>query len=170
MTISNETETLKLQPNWRFVLSHPAHFLAFGFGCGLARKAPGTWGTVAAYPLFFVLHALGVQGLVLAALCLPLFIAGVWICGYSGRALGVHDYGGIVWDEIVAMLLVLAFAPATPLAWLLAFVLFRFFDILKPWPIRWLDRHVGGGFGVMVDDLLAALFALAVQWGVWRLL
>ncbi|UJB30611.1 phosphatidylglycerophosphatase A [Chromobacterium sp. Beijing] len=170
MTISNETETLKLQPDWRFVLSHPAHFLAFGFGSGLARKAPGTWGTVAAYPLFFVLNTLGVQGLALAALCLPLFIAGIWICGYSGRALGVHDYGGIVWDEIVAMLLVLAFAPATPLAWLLAFVLFRFFDILKPWPIRWLDRHVGGGFGVMVDDLLAALFALAVQWGIWRLL
>lgn len=170
MTISNETETLKLQPDWRFVLSHPAHFLAFGFGSGLVRKAPGTWGTVAAYPLFFVLNALGVQGLALAALCLPLFIAGIWICGYSGRALGVHDYGGIVWDEIVAMLLVLAFAPATPLAWLLAFVLFRFFDILKPWPIRWLDRHVGGGFGVMVDDLLAALFALAVQWGIWRLL
>ncbi|MCD5364631.1 MULTISPECIES: phosphatidylglycerophosphatase A [Chromobacterium] len=164
MTTSTERETLKLQPDWRFVLSHPAHFLAFGFGSGLARKAPGTWGTLAAYPLFFVLNALGVQGLALAVLCLPLFVAGIWICGYTGKALGVHDYGGIVWDEIVAMLLVLAFTPATPLGWLLAFALFRLFDILKPWPIRWLDRRVGGGFGVMVDDLLAAAFALAAMW------
>ncbi|MDF0604943.1 phosphatidylglycerophosphatase A [Neisseriaceae bacterium TC5R-5] len=163
-------QPLRLIPNWRFVCSHPLHFLAFGFGSGLAKKAPGTWGTLAAYPLFFLLQALGVQGVGLALLCVPLFIAGIWICGFSGTALGVDDYGGIVWDEIVAMLLVLAFTPATPLAWLLAFALFRLFDIVKPWPIRWFDQHVHGGLGVMLDDLWAAGFALLLQTMIWRLL
>ena len=103
-------------------------------------------------------------------LCLPLFLVGIPICGLTGRALGVSDHGGIVWDEIVAMLLVLAFAPATPAGWLLAFVLFRLFDIVKPWPIRWFDRRIHGGFGVMFDDLIAALFAMVVQALVWRFL
>nr|WP_199066333.1 phosphatidylglycerophosphatase A [Chromobacterium sp. ASV5] len=169
MTTSAD-ETLREQPDWRFLMRRPAHFLAFGFGSGLMKKAPGTWGTVAAYPLFFALHALGVGGWWLAALCLPLFVFGIWICDVTGKALGVHDYGGIVWDEIVGVLLVLAFAPATPVGWLLAFVLFRAFDIVKPWPIRWLDARVPGGFGVMIDDILAALFALAAQAAIWAAL
>ncbi|XLM22816.1 phosphatidylglycerophosphatase A, partial [Chromobacterium piscinae] len=95
--------------------------------------------------------------------CLPLFLIGVYVCDVTGKALGVHDYGGIVWDEVVGMLLVLAFAPASWAGWLLAFALFRLFDIVKPWPIRWFDQRVGGGFGVMIDDVIAALFAIAVQ-------
>ncbi|RQO73279.1 phosphatidylglycerophosphatase A [Aquitalea sp. FJL05] len=151
------------RPDWAFLRRHPAHLLAFGFGSGLARKAPGTWGTLVAYPLFFLLHALGVGSLGLTLLCLPLFVLGVWVCQVTGDALGVHDYGGIVWDEVVAMLLVLAYAPASWAGWLLAFALFRLFDIVKPWPIGWFDRRVHGGFGVMLDDIIAALFALLVQ-------
>ncbi|POZ61858.1 phosphatidylglycerophosphatase A family protein [Chromobacterium alticapitis] len=166
--MTTSAETLKIKPDWRFLLRNPAHLLAFGFGSGLMRKAPGTWGTLVAYPLFFPLHALGVSGWTLAALCLPLFLIGVYICDVTGKALGVHDYGGIVWDEVVGMLLVLAFAPASWMGWLVAFALFRVFDIVKPWPIRWFDERVGGGFGVMVDDVIAALFALAVQALIWR--
>ncbi|MGC0153467.1 phosphatidylglycerophosphatase A [Chromobacterium vaccinii] len=166
MTISAETP--KTTPNWRFLLSRPEHLLSFGFGSGLMKKAPGTWGTLVAYPLFFPLQALGVSGWMLVALCLPLFLLGVYVCDVTGKALGVHDYGGIVWDEVVGMLLVLAFAPAGWAGWILAFALFRLFDIVKPWPIRWFDQRVGGGFGVMVDDVIAALFALAAQALIWR--
>ena len=150
------------KPDVRFLLRHPAHFLALGFGSGLITPAPGTWGSIAALPLAAGLHLAGVQGVMLAWLALPLFVLGVWVCGRTGRALGVADSGHIVWDEIVAMLLVLAFVPPTPLAWLMAFVAFRFFDIVKPWPIRWLDRHVHGGLGVMLDDILAGIFATVV--------
>jgi phosphatidylglycerophosphatase A len=162
MTTSHK-QAAAFRPDWAFLRQHPAHLLAFGFGSGLARKAPGTWGTLVAYPLFFLLHALGMGSLGLTLLCLPLFVLGVWVCQVTGDALGVHDYGGIVWDEVVAMLLVLAYAPASWAGWLLAFVLFRLFDILKPWPISWFDRRVHGGFGVMLDDIIAALFALLVQ-------
>ena len=168
--MTTSADTPLIAPNWRFLLSHPAHLLSFGFGSGLMKKAPGTWGTLVAYPLFFPLLALGVDGWWLMALCAPLFALGVYVCGITGKALGVHDYGGIVWDEVVGMLMVLAFAPANWQGWLLAFVLFRLFDIVKPWPIRWFDQRVGGGFGVMVDDVIAALFALAAQWLIWRAL
>ncbi len=162
MTTSHK-QAPAFRPDWAFLTRHPAHLLAFGFGSGLARQAPGTWGTLVAYPLFFLLHALGMGSLGLTLLCLPLFVLGVWVCQVTGDALGVHDYGGIVWDEVVAMLLVLAWAPASWAGWLLAFVLFRLFDIVKPWPIGWFDRRVHGGFGVMLDDIIAALFALLVQ-------
>jgi len=162
MTISHK-QAPAFRPDWAFLRRHPAHWLAFGFGSGLASKAPGTWGTLVAYPIFFLLHVLGVGALAISLLCLPLFALGVWVCQLTGDALGVHDYGGIVWDEVVAMLLVLAWAPAGWSGWLLAFVLFRLFDIIKPWPIGWFDRRVHGGFGVMLDDIIAALFALAVQ-------
>ena len=154
--------TTSRKPDSRFLLANPAHFLALGFGSGLITPAPGTWGTLAALPLAWLLLQLGVSGALLAWLTLPLFLLGVWVCGRTGRALGVADSGHIVWDEIVAMLLVLAFVPPTPLAWLMAFVAFRFFDIVKPWPIRWLDRHVHGGLGVMLDDILAGIFATVV--------
>ncbi|MFC3532271.1 phosphatidylglycerophosphatase A [Vogesella facilis] len=150
------------KPDWRFLLARPAHFLALGFGSGLLTPAPGTWGTLAALPLAWGLLQLGLGGLWLALLALPLFVLGVYLCDVTGRALGVADSGHIVWDEIVAMLLVLAFVPATPLAWLAAFIAFRCFDIIKPWPIRWLDAHVHGGFGVMLDDLVAGIFATVV--------
>ncbi len=151
--------TTSRKPDRAFLLARPAHFLALGFGSGLITPAPGTWGTLAALPLAALLLWLGVSGEVLALLTLPLFLLGIWLCDVTGRALGVADSGHIVWDEIVAMLLVLALVPATPLWWLLAFAAFRLFDIVKPWPIRWLDRHVHGGFGVMLDDAVAALFA-----------
>lgn len=150
------------RPDVRFLLRHPAHFLALGFGSGLITPAPGTWGSIAALPLAAGLHLAGVQGVMLAWLALPLFVLGVWVCDVTGRALGVADSGHIVWDEIVAMLLVLAAVPATPVAWLAALLAFRVFDIVKPWPIRWLDARVHGGFGVMLDDVVAALFAVIV--------
>lgn len=152
--------TLPKKPDWRFLLAHPAHFLALGFGSGLITPAPGTWGSIAALPLAALLGWLGVGGVWLAWLSLPLFVLGVWVCDVTGKALGVADSGHIVWDEIVAMLLLLAFVPATATAWLAALLVFRLFDIVKPWPIRWLDAKVHGGFGVMLDDVVAALFAL----------
>ncbi|QZA79077.1 phosphatidylglycerophosphatase A [Deefgea tanakiae] len=145
--------------NARFLFSHPAHFIALGFGSGLAKVAPGTWGTIAALPLFALLQ-MGFSNLTIALFCIPAFALGVWASEVTGRALGVSDYGGIVIDEIVAMWLVLCVAPASIAGWVLAFVLFRLFDVLKPWPIRWLDQYVKGGFGVMIDDILAAVFAI----------
>jgi phosphatidylglycerophosphatase A len=146
------------QPNARFLLSHPAHFIALGFGSGLAPWAPGTFGTLAAIPLFCALQLanLPVQLLLVVAA----FLLGIWACGLTGRHLGQHDSGHIVWDEIAAFLLVLTFTPAGPLWMLYAFALFRLFDILKPFPIGWLDATVKGGLGVMLDDLLAAGYAL----------
>jgi phosphatidylglycerophosphatase A len=145
-------------PDRRFLLAHPAHFLALGFGAGLSPKAPGTVGTLVAFPLFWLLLASPLYW-VWVALFLGL---GVWACGVAGRALGVHDHGGIVWDEVAAFLLVLPFAPASPLGYGLAFALFRLFDIWKPFPIGWLDARVKGGLGVMLDDVLAAGYAVAV--------
>ena len=150
-------------PNLRFLLAHPAHFLALGFGSGLARKAPGTWGTLAAFPLYFVIRALPAQGYWL--LVAVFVLAGVWICDKTGKALGVHDHGGIVWDEIAAFLIVLPFAPTTWWGYLLAFALFRLFDIWKPFPIGWLDARIEGGLGVMLDDLLAAGYAIVILLG-----
>ncbi|KAF0814153.1 Phosphatidylglycerophosphatase A [Andreprevotia sp. IGB-42] len=160
-----------IHPDRRFLLAHPAHFIALGFGSGLPRKAPGTWGTLAALPLYALL-ALVLSAQQIAWLCIPVFLLGWWAADRTGKALGVHDHGGIVIDEIVAMWLVLAFTPATWLGWLLAFALFRLFDIFKPWPIRWFDLRVPGGFGVMLDDLLAAGYAWLVLWALmhWRLI
>jgi len=146
-------------PSWRFVLTHPAHFLAFGFGAGLARRAPGTFGTLVAFPLFWLLNP-RFAPMVFLALIAVLFALGIWVCGKTGKDLGVHDHSGIVWDEITAFLLVLSFTPASLLWQAFAFVLFRAFDILKPPPIDYLDKTVHGGIGVMLDDLLAAFYTL----------
>ena len=156
MTISGE---LLVKPGWRFLLGHPAHLLSFGFGSGLARKAPGTFGTLAAFPMYWYLAPRLSDAQFIFMLILA-FAIGVWVCGITGKVLGVADYGGIVWDEIVAFMLVLFF---TPPGWewsLLAFALFRFFDIVKPPPIRYFDNNWHGGLGVMFDDLLAAGYAL----------
>lgn len=149
--------TFNVKPDLKFVLSSPVYFIAFGFGSGLAPWAPGTVGTLMAFPCFFLLRALGMTGLWLALLCLPLFLLGVYVSEKADQALGVHDHGGANFDEVVAMLLILSVTPMHLTAWVLAFVLFRLFDILKPWPICWLDKHVHGGFGVMLDDIAAAL-------------
>lgn len=141
-------------------LSDPGHLLAVGFGTGLSPKAPGTAGTVAAIPIYLVASALPLGAYL--ALCGLLFALGVWICGRTARALGVHDHPGIVFDEIVGYLITMAAVPVGS-GWIVAgFVLFRFFDIVKPWPIRVLDRRVHGGFGIMLDDLVAGLMALAL--------
>lgn len=154
---------MTILPDRHFLLRHPAHFLALGFGSGLARKGPGTCGTLIALPLFGLLMLLPEASHlpILAAL----FLAGIPLCGIAGRNLGVDDHGCIVWDEIVAFMLVLEFTPNAWEWWLYAFLLFRLFDIWKPFPIRTLDRQVHGGLGVMLDDLLAAIYAIAVLKG-----
>lgn len=150
---------MTISPDRRFLLSHPAHFFALGFGAGLAPKAPGTLGTLVGLPLFYALMLLPeASHLVVIAL---LFLVGIPICQNAGDALGVSDHGGIVWDEIVAMMLVLEFTPRNLWWWAAAFVLFRLFDIWKPFPVRQFDARLKGGFGVMFDDLLAAVYAIA---------
>jgi phosphatidylglycerophosphatase A len=133
------------------------HLLAFGLGLGLAPVAPGTAGSLLGVLLAWLVLDLALN--LQIALGVLLFGAGIWICGNSSRRLGQHDPGGIVWDEIAAMYLTLLVAPATITAWIAAFVLFRVFDIVKPWPIRDLDHRMGGGLGIMLDDLVAALYA-----------
>ena len=151
-----------VKPTFSWLKSRPLCLLGFGFGSGLAPVAPGTFGTLPALPMAFVLYLAGISGWWLAAVCTVLFVWGIQICSHTERELGIQDYGGIVWDEIVAMLLVLAFTPFYWGWWLAAFVLFRLFDAVKPWPIRWFDKRVHVGFGIMLDDLIAALFTLLV--------
>ncbi len=142
------------------VLSSPVHFLAFGFGSGLSPKAPGTAGTLAAIPLYLLLVQLPLLGYLLAV-CL-ITLGGVWLCGESSRRLGVHDHGGIVWDEFAGFFVTMIAAPS---GWMwigLGFALFRLFDIWKPWPVRVADRHIHGGLGIMLDDLLAGVYAWLV--------
>lgn len=156
MSTSGESSVI---PGWSFLFRHPAHMLAFGFGAGLARKAPGTFGTLVAFPMYWFLAPRLSDALFLLVLVWA-FAIGVWVCDKTGKALAVADHGGIVWDEIVAFVLVLFF---TPRGWewsLLAFALFRFFDITKPPPIHHFDSTWHGGLGVMFDDLLAAGYAL----------
>ncbi len=148
------------KPDLKLLFSHPAHFFSLGFGSGLSPAAPGTAGSLLAIPLFLVLAYFLPLWPLLAVVVLG-FVVGIWFCDLTGKALGVSDHGGIVWDEIVAMWLILAFTPPTWLWFGIAFLLFRLFDIWKPFPIRYLDQHVKGGFGVMLDDLLAAGYALA---------
>lgn len=156
-----------MNPDARFLTSHPAHFIALGFGSGLAPKAPGTFGTLAALPLFWLLVQAGLDRTALLLIIAAGFALGIRACTVTGKNLGIPDHGSIVWDEIVAMWLVLAFTPANWLGWLAAFGLFRFFDILKPWPIRFFDARLKNGFGVMFDDLLAAAYALLLIKG-WQ--
>ena len=148
------------RPSLKFLFSHPAHFFSLGFGSGLVPKAPGTFGTIVGLPLFWLIsgHALSLQLIIIAAL----FIIGIYFCDKTGKALGVADDGSIVWDEIAAMMLVLTFAPNTWLGWLMAFLLFRLFDIWKPYPICYFDAKLKNGFGVMFDDLLAAIYTILV--------
>lgn len=148
------------KPSFKQLLANPNHLFAFGFGSGLAPKAPGTFGTLAAIPFFLLLQDL-TWPLYLSWL-LVTFALGVLWCDRSSKALGVHDHGGIVWDEFVGFWITMFMAPAGWLWIVIGFVLFRFFDILKPWPINWLDKKVHGGFGIMIDDVLAGIYALLV--------
>ncbi len=150
-----------IHPSWRFVLEHPAHFIAFGGGVGLVPWAPGTFGTLLGFPVFW-LFARYLDPLGFAAACVVLFLVGVWSCGVTGRHIGVPDHHGMIWDETTAFVLVLWFVPAAAPWQASAFLLFRLFDIAKPPPIRHYDRTLSGGFGVMFDDLLAAFYTLLV--------
>ncbi|HUG97907.1 MAG TPA: phosphatidylglycerophosphatase A [Gammaproteobacteria bacterium] len=145
------------------LLREPVHFFALGFGSGLAPKAPGTAGTVVGVLLDPVLRLLGLELRILVVALM--FVAGVWLCGESARRLGTHDHSAIVWDEIVGYLALMLVLPAG-WPWALAgFVVFRFFDIVKPWPIRQLDHGVGGGLGIMLDDIMAAVWGAVVLLG-----
>lgn len=150
------------KPTWAWLLRHPVSFIGMGFGSGLAAVAPGTFGTLPALPLAWVWFVCGFSAIGLTLLTIYLFVAGIYICGRSEKEIGRQDYGGIVWDEIVAMLLVLAWVPLTWGWWLAAFAVFRFFDAVKPWPIRWFDKRLHGGFGIMWDDVLAAGYSMAL--------
>lgn len=141
-------------------LTDPRHFFALGMGSGLSPKAPGTLGTLVAVPLYLLLQGLPLWSYLL--LVLAAFLLGVWLCEVTARNLGVHDHPGIVWDEFVGYWLTMAAAPQGWQWLVLGFVLFRLFDIVKPWPIRQADRHLGGGFGIMFDDVLAGVYAWLV--------
>jgi phosphatidylglycerophosphatase A len=166
LTTSPDNISNPVSPGWKFLLSRPAHFFALGFGAGLSRIAPGTLGTLVALPLFALL--MQAPELVHYTTIVVLFVLGIPLCEVAGRNLGACDHGSIVWDEIVAMLLVLEFTPLSWQWWVVAFLLFRLFDIWKPFPIRQCDAKFKGGFGVMFDDLLAAIYAIvalkALQW------
>ena len=142
-------------------LWHPIHFLALGFGSGLAPKMPGTWGTLMALVVLLIANYVfaPLSDLVYLLLIFLSAIAGIYICGKTASDLNTHDHGGIVWDEFVGFWLTMFLVPFTWYWLLVAFVLFRFFDIVKPWPIRWIDKRVGGGFGIMLDDVIAAVYA-----------
>ena len=150
------TDTKKISA--RTVLTDPVHLLAFGLGLGLSPVAPGTVGTLLGIVIAWLMLDMGLN--VQIGLAVVMVLAGIWICDNSSRRIGQHDPGGIVWDEIAAMYIVLLFTPTTISAWILAFGLFRVFDIVKPWPIRDLDHSIRGGLGIMLDDLVAALYAV----------
>lgn len=146
------------RPGAAFVFSHPAHAIALGFGAGLAPWAPGTFGTLAGWALALAIGWLAPAAMLAAAAAA--FVVGLWACELTGRRLGVADHGSVVWDEVAAFLLILAIVPPQ-LAWqAAAFAAFRFFDIVKPPPIREFERRWKNGFGVMFDDLVAAGYAL----------
>ena len=153
--------TTSRAPDGRFLLSHPAHFVALGFGSGLMPKAPGTFGTLAALGLYWLL-ALALPPLAIAFVAIPLFFLGIWAAERTARDLGVQDHGSIVIDEIAAFLPLAALASASLVLQAVAFGLFRLFDIWKPPPIRLLEQRLKGGFGVMFDDLVAACYAYVV--------
>ena len=156
-------------PTARFAVAHPAHFIALGFGPGLAPVAPGTVGTVLAFPIYMLfdrwLDPLALFGVI--AVC---FAIGVWACGRTGRDLGIADHSAMNWDEVVAMMLILLIAPAGWEWWVFAFFAFRFFDVVKPPPIRHIDRTMKGGLGVMFDDIVAAFYTLLLVAGVKKFL
>jgi phosphatidylglycerophosphatase A len=139
------------------ILANPIHLLAFGFGAGLSPKAPGTVGTVVAVLIYLVLPSM--PPVIYAGLILLSFVFGIWICGKTAEDLGVHDHGGIVWDEFVGYWITMFMAPGGLFWVLLGFVLFRLLDIFKPWPIKWADKELAGGLGIMLDDVLAGIMA-----------
>ncbi len=149
------------------MLRDPRHLLSLGFGSGLAPKAPGTFGTLAALPCWYLLQLLPTTSYIVAVVAA--FALGVYLCGETAKALGVHDHGGIVWDEFVGLWIALFLLPSGWYWPLLGFALFRLFDIWKPWPISVLDRRVHGGLGIMIDDVVAGFYAFFVWQAIYLL-
>ncbi len=141
------------------LLLDPRHLLAVGFGSGLSPFAPGTMGTLAAIPPYILLAQLELLpylGVLIAG-----FLLGIYLCEFTSRTLNVHDHGGIVWDEFIGFWITMIAVPSLNWQWVvMGFVLFRFFDIVKPWPVKLADKRIGGGFGIMIDDVLAGIYAL----------
>ncbi|KGJ90281.1 phosphatidylglycerophosphatase A family protein [Thalassotalea sp. ND16A] len=144
-----------------FDIKNPVHFLALGFGSGLSPKAPGTMGTLAAIPLFLLCAQLPFYAFI--ALTLLISIVGIWICDKASKDAGVHDHGAIVWDEIAGFFITMIAIPVSWQSIIVGFILFRIFDILKPWPISIADKQVAGGFGIMLDDIIAGILACALM-------
>jgi phosphatidylglycerophosphatase A len=142
------------------ILKHPVHFLALGCGSGCVPKLPGTAGTLVGVLFYLPLQTLFWP--IYVGIVLLLFLMGIWLCGKTAKHLGVHDHPAIVWDEIVGYLVTMILVPSG-WQWLVAgFALFRLFDIWKPWPIHWIDKKVKGGFGIMLDDVIAGIYALLI--------
>jgi phosphatidylglycerophosphatase A len=150
------------------LLRDPVHFFAFGFGAGLSPFAPGTFGTLVAIPIVLVLQQLGLVAHVVFAVAAIVF--GIYVCGESARRLDVHDHPGIVWDEIAGYTVTMLAAPPHWYWLLCGFVLFRILDIVKPWPIREADHSLPGGLGIMLDDIIAGVFAAAIMFGLKSLI
>lgn len=142
------------------LFSHPVNFLSLGFGSGLSPVAPGTAGTLVAVPFYYLLQDLSLTAYLVVTLVVTL--VGIWFCDVTAKDLGVHDHSGIVWDEIAGYLITMTAAPAGWEWVIVGFLAFRFFDVLKPWPISWLDRQIHGGLGIMLDDVVAGLMSLIV--------
>ncbi|MGF7453971.1 phosphatidylglycerophosphatase A family protein [Pasteurella bettyae] len=148
----------------RVTLRNPIHFFALGLGSGLLHPAPGTWGSFVAVIIgAFLLSFMGNTAFLIFTVAS--FFIGIYFCQKTSDDMGVHDHGAIVWDEFVAVWLVLLTVPAINWQWcLIAFVIFRLFDILKPFPIRYFDNKLESGFGIMIDDVLAAIYSIMVIW------
>lgn len=147
----------------RLSLLNPVHFLALGFGSGLAPFMPGTFGTVAAIPVFLLLCSLSITWYLLATVVVC--VVGIWLCEKTANDMQTHDHPAIVWDEVAGFLITMIAVPVNWTTVVAGFVLFRVFDILKPWPISVLDQRVSGGLGIMVDDIVAGAFALLSMHG-----
>ena len=153
--LKTRTKTVRIRAGRIF--ADPVCFVAFGFGSGLAPIAPGTFGTLAAVPLYLLASSL--EKPIYLGLTLLLFLVGVWICGRCEQALGIEDHSGIVWDEIVGFFIAMTGVPVSLAAVASGFALFRLFDVFKPWPIGFLDRRIHGGLGIMLDDAFAGAYA-----------
>lgn len=144
-----------------FNIKNPVHFLALGFGSGLSPKAPGTMGTLAAIPLYLICAQFSLN--IFIAITIFISIVGIWICDKASKDAGVHDHGAIVWDEIAGFFITMIAVPATWQAIIVGFIFFRILDIAKPWPISIADKKIGGGFGIMVDDVIAGILACVLM-------
>ena len=144
-----------------FDLVKPTHLLALGFGSGLVPKAPGTFGTLAAVPLFLLFYDF--TPLYYAFVVLIVCLVGVYVCGETAKDIGVHDHGAIVWDEFAGFFITMFMVPVSWQSVLVGFIIFRVLDIFKPWPISIADKKLTGGFGIMFDDILAGAIALIIM-------